>query len=155
MVPESRDIYLDVKRRFYSIYPANLLPLPDAPPKETLNKSLEKSIEYLKALKPTHTVEDGYDTKTTYLGFRTQDGFLEFGRRMVFDSVPASSKLQQKIWEDWEIPGLSLTVERTGFDSENKPVQITRFSNIRTQEPDPGLFEIPSGYTPQPGCPCK
>lgn len=149
--PGRRSIFLNVKRRSYIIQPVNLAPLGDAPSKE----ALEKDIEFLKTLKPTRTVEDGYDTETTYLSFRTQDGFLEFGRRMVFDSVPASSKLQQKIWEDWEIIGLSLTVEKTGFDRDNKPVQITRFLNIKTKEPDPSLFEIPSGYAPQPTCPCK
>jgi len=141
-----RSIFLDVKRRFYGIYPAKFAPLGNAPSKE----ALEKHIEVLKTLKPTRTVEDGYDTETTYLGFRTQDGFLEFGRRMVFDSVPASSRLQQKIWEDWTVPALSITIEKTGFDADHKPVQIIRLSNIRTEEPDPRLFEIPPGYTPWP-----
>lgn len=145
-VPGNRAIFLDVKRRFYSIQLLNLSPVGNRPSNEALQK-------YVETLKPTHTVDDGYDTETTYLGFRTQDGFLEFGRRMVFDSVPASSTLKEKIWEDWTIPALSLTVEKTGFDSDNKPVQVTKFSDIRTEEPDPGLFEIPPGYSPRPAGP--
>lgn len=148
-VPGNRGIVLDVKHKFYSIQPLNLATVGS----RSSDEAQQKYVEYLKTLKPTRTQEEGYETETTPLGFRTQNGFLEFGRRMVFDNVSPSSSigsLKQKTWEDWWAISLSIFVEKIGFDADNKPVQITKISNIRTEEPDPRLFEIPPGYTPWP-----
>jgi hypothetical protein len=145
-VLEQRSIFLDVKRKFYWIQPISLSPVGDAPSKE----ASQKNIEFLRAWKGAHTSDNGVETETTPLGFRTQEGFLEFGRRIVFDRMPSSWSLKEKVWEDWSIPALAITVENTGFDNDNKPSNITRLSNIRTTEPDPHLFEIPPGYSSGP-----
>jgi hypothetical protein len=145
-VPGKRSIILDVKRKFYWIQPMSL------PPTSNLSsaEALQKYIEFLKTWKGDHTSDNGVETERIPLGFRTQDGFLEFGVRTVFDHLPSSWTLKEKVWEDWSIPTLAIPVEKTGFDSNNKPDQITKYSNIQTTEPDPHLFEIPQDYSPSP-----
>jgi hypothetical protein len=139
-----RTIVLDVKLKFYTVTPAPSPPVPNAPSPE----EVQKSIEYVKTLKGSHTSQDGVET--TVLGVRTQEGFIESGQRTVMQTLPPSSKLKEKVWEIWSIPSLSITAETTGFDTDNKPVQTTKITNIQTTEPDPNLFEIPPGYLPAP-----
>lgn len=150
-IPGQRSIALDVKRKLYYIQPMPFSKIGNIASKE----DLQKNIESLNTLKPAHTSENGVETEETYLGFRTQDGFLEFGRHTVYEHLPSSWALSQKVWEDWSIPSLMITVEKTGFDDNNQPVNITRLSNIQTKEPDPHLFEIPPGYSPAPIRPSK
>ena len=143
--PGQRSIFLDLKHKVYWIQPASLS-IGNLPSKEVL----QKYIEFLRMWKGDHNLDNEVETEATPLGFRTQDGFLEFGRRIVYDHMPSSWSVKEKVWEDWSIPALAITVEKTGFDSNNKPDQITRYSDIRTTEPDPDLFEIPPGYSPAP-----
>lgn len=145
-VPGQRDIFLDVKHRFYSIQPLSLSSIGNL----SSSEAQQKYIEFLRTWKGSHTSDNGVETEKTSLGFRTQDGFLEFGTRTVLDHMPPSWSLKEKVWEDWSIPALSITVEKTGFDNENRPSSITKLSNIRTTEPDPHLFEIPQDYSPSP-----
>ena len=145
-VPGQRGILLDVKRKFYWIQPISLSTIGNLPSSE----ALQKHIEFLRTWKGAHTSDNGVETEKTPMGFRTQDGFVEFGIRTVFDHMPSSWSLKEKVWEEWTIPSLAISVEKIGFDSNNKPEQITRYSDIRTTEPDPDLFEIPPGYSPAP-----
>ncbi len=143
-IPGSRSILLDVTHKSYSVTLYSVPAIGDRPSK----KALQRDLEFLRKLKPAHTSQNGYEVETTSLGFRTQDGFLEIGRRTVYDHLPPSSSLKEKIWEDWSIPALSIVAEKTGFDSDNKPLQRVRLTDIRTEEPDPHLFEIPQDYSP-------
>jgi hypothetical protein len=94
---ERRAIFLEVKRKFYSIQPMPDIKVGDAPS----NEALQRNIELLRTSKPTHESDDnGTETETTPLGFRTQKGLLEYGRRMTYSQLPTSSSLKAKIWED-------------------------------------------------------
>jgi hypothetical protein len=143
--PGQRSITLDVRRKLYWVQPQSLSigTLSSA-------EALQKHIEFLRTWKGDHTSDNGVETERIPLGFRTEDGFLEFGVRRVIDHMPSSWTLKEKVWEDWDIPTLAIPVEKVGFDSNNKPDQIIKYSNIRTTEPDPHLFEIPRGYSPGP-----
>jgi hypothetical protein len=142
-----RTIVLDVKLKFYTVASTPFPSVPDAPSPE----EVQKSIEYVKTLKGTHTSQDGVET--TVLGVRTQDGFIESGQRTVMQILPPSSKLREKVWETWWIPALSITAETTGFDADNKPAQTIKITDIQTKESDPSFFEIPPGYTVSPAPP--
>ena len=144
--PGMRRIVLDVKRKFYSIQPFLESSIPNAPTPDQLQKNLDS----LKTLKASHDSQDGYEVTKTPLGFRTQDGFVAYGTRRVYERVPPSSKLTDKIWEDWWMPALSLDIEKTGIGANNKPTHATKFTNIRTKEPDASLFEIPANYVAWP-----
>jgi hypothetical protein len=144
--PGRRTIFLDLKRKVYWVQPASFSEIGNLQSKE----ASQKYIEFLRTWKGDHSSENGVETERTPLGFRMQDGFLEFGVRTVINHMPSSWSLKEKVWEDWTIPALAISVEKVGFDSNNKPDQITRYSNIRTTEPDPDLFEIPPGYSPAP-----
>lgn len=141
-----RAISLDVKHKFYFIQPFTLSSIPNAPSPE----DLQKYIDSLKTLRPTHTSENGYETESTPLRFRTQDGFLEVGRRTELETLPPSSGLKERVWEDWTIPALAVTAENIGFGANGKPELTVKLTNIQTTEPDPRLFEIPAGYIPRP-----
>jgi hypothetical protein len=144
--PGMRHIFLDVKRKIYVISPLTPASIPNAPTPDLLQKNLD----FLKTLKASHESQDGNEITKTPLGFRTQDGFVVYGTRSVYERLPASSKLTEKIWEDWWIPALGLDVEKTGIGADGKPAQIIKFTNIHAKEPDASLFEIPSGYVPSP-----
>jgi hypothetical protein len=128
---------------------------PSVPDAATPNE-VKKSIEIVKKLQPMRSSMEGVGATATPLGIRTQDGFVESGKRLVLDSIPTGSSLKEKIWESWWIPALSITVENTGFDDNNMPSMSTRLTNIQTTEPDPNLFEIPPGFTlAKPSTPAK
>lgn len=142
-VPGQRSVLLDLKRKQYSVKPQSVRVGQIAS-----GDALRDQIEYLKTLKPYQTAMDNGTTgEVTPLGFRTQDGFVEFGRRTVFELRPTST-LKSKVWEEWTVPALQLTVENTGFNAEGKPASVTRLTDIQTKEPDAHLFEIPSDFTP-------
>jgi hypothetical protein len=145
-VPGQRQILLDVKHKRYTVSPASIPPL-GAPPSE---EAKQKNIKYLKELKPSHESDNGAEIEVTPLGFRTLDGFQEFGTRRTYERMAPSSSLKEKVWEVWWIPEWSIRVESIGFDADNNPSNITRLSNIETKEPDPQLFEIPKDYTAMP-----
>jgi hypothetical protein len=144
--PDMRSILLDVKRKLYSVnvFAPSLISNTQTP------DQLQKQIDRLKTLKATRDSQDGYEVTTTPLGFRTQDGFVVFGTRRVYESLPPSSKLTEKIWETWWMPALNLNVEKTGIGADNKPASITKFTNVQAKEPDASLFEIPPDYLPSP-----
>lgn len=150
-VPGMRRIFLDVKRKLYTVSELTESFLSNAPAPD----QLQKRIDGLKTLTATHDSQDGYERTTTPLGFRTQDGFITFGSRTVYERLPPSSKLTEKIWETWWMPALSLDVEKVGIGADDKPVSTTKFTNIHTKEPDTSLFEIPAGYVllPPPPAP--
>lgn len=148
--PGMRRIFLDVKRKFYSVQPFSES-IPNAPTPD----QLQKNLDFLKTLTATHESQGGYVITKTPLGFRTQDGFVVYGTRSVYERLPPSSKLTEKIWETWWIPALNLDVEKTGIGTDGKPVQTTKFTNILIKEPDASLFEIPAGYVPSPPSPSR
>ena len=144
-VPGRRSIFLDVKAKTYS-FPETSLPavIPDP----SSSEDLQKYIDYLKTLRPTHEADGDSDRDITPLGFRTEKGFQEFGRRIVFTRLAPTSSLKEKVWDDWRIPALSVTVEKVGLDAAGNPSNAWKLTDIRAQEPDPRLFEIPEGYAP-------
>jgi hypothetical protein len=150
-IPGMRRIFLDVKRKVYSIQQLSESSIPNAPTPD----QLQKNIDGLKKVTATHESQDGYEITKTPLGFRTQDGFVAYGTRSVYERVPASSKLTDKIWEDWWMPALGLNVQKTSIGADNKPTHITKFTNIRAKEPDASLFEIPPDYVPSPPSPSR
>jgi hypothetical protein len=150
-VPGRRTIVLDVKKKFYTIGELSLSSVSDGPSPEDVQKRIDQS----KTQQPIHSSQDGIDITITPLGLRTQEGFIENGQRRVMSSALPSSKLKEKIWESWWIPALNINVENTAFDDDNKPVQTTKLTNIRTIEPHPSLFEIPPGYALSPPPPSR
>ena len=86
---------------------------------------------------------------TTDLGKRTQDGMDLVGKR-VTETIPAGKvgNVQPILvtTDVWTAPRLKIVVNEV----ERNPlfgVRNFELSNIRSEEPDPRLFEIPEGYT--------
>jgi hypothetical protein len=149
-VPKRRFISLDVTKRFYSVGPLNLpSPFPDAPSPAVV----KQMIAQCENKQTYHNSGDGYDSSSSYIGTRTQDGFIECGERVVYNQIPPTSKLSAKIWQNWTIPAMNLSVEYVAFDDNNQPIMSQKLTDIRLGEPNPSLFEIPSGYTPRPLAP--
>jgi hypothetical protein len=146
-VPNHRTITLYQKTNFYSIGPLDAtIPISDAPSLQVVKQRIaqcEKKQTY-------HNLGEGYDSSDTNLGSRMQDGFVECGERVVYHQIPPTSRLAAKIWENWTIPALDLSVEYIGYDNNNQPVMTQKLTDIHVGEPDSTLFEIPPGYIPSP-----
>jgi hypothetical protein len=85
--------------------------------------------------------------ETTDLGRRTYEGLEVAGKRVTrtIDSDQAGNDAPfQSIREQWVYPQLNLIVEEIERNPEygEREVELT---NIRAEEPDPGLFKIPEG----------
>jgi hypothetical protein len=151
-VPNHRTITLYQKGNVYSITPLNAaLPIRDAPSPQVVKQRIaqcEKKQMY-------HNSGDGYDSSSTMLGARMQNGFVECGERVVYHQIPPTSQLAAKIWENWTIPALELSAEYIGYDDNNQAVVTQKLTDIHAGEPDSTLFEIPAGYTPRPPVPIR
>lgn len=151
-VPNHRRISLYQKDNFYSITPLDAaLPIRDAPSLQVV----KQLIAQCENKKTYHNSEDGYDSSDIVLGSRVQGGFVECGERVVYHQIPPTSRLAAKIWENWTIPALDLSVEYVGYDNNNQPVMTQKLTDIHVGEPDSTLFEIPPGYIPAPPVPTQ
>jgi len=87
----------------------------------------------------------------TDLGHRTIKGIDVIGQRDVFTSMKPDGKSGSKrkvtrTVESWSNPSMCLTMEVVTRDSDNNTSR-NETTSVSTQEPDPSLFRIPSGYT--------
>lgn len=94
------------------------------------------------ALKPA-------DMVTTDLGTRTQGTMILVGKHVVGTIAAGKVGNDQPLYvttDVWVYPQLKLLVKEV----EQNPLSGERtfeLTNIRSEDPDPGLFEIPAGYT--------
>jgi hypothetical protein len=147
-IPHQQQISLDVRRKIYYIQPSNISPADVINP--ATPEQLRKAAEPYKPGTPKRYTNGETVTEETMLGSRTADGFVEYGRRDQLLQLPASSKLTERLWEEWRIDSLYVTAEKVGYGDDNKPAMTIKLSDIKTSEPDAKLFEIPAGYTPAP-----
>jgi hypothetical protein len=152
-VSRQQTIYLYPKDRQYTLQQTPFPTLAQLPDKSTQIELQKKQDEGLMPSKQTR--DDGAVVETQPLGFRTENGFLEFGDRRTFSNLPPTSGLKERVWETWTILGEALTGEQIGFDENHQMRQQTKLTEIETKEPDPKLFEIPEGYTLRPPPPVR
>jgi len=89
------------------------------------------------------------DLVTTDLGHRTQDMLPIVGKRIkgiiAIDKIGNEQPIEVTT-EFWVAPQLKLIVKQTDQDPRIGE-RFFELSNIRSEEPDPKLFELPEGYT--------
>jgi hypothetical protein len=146
-VPNRRYIMLDPNTKTYSVQMANI---PKMNPGQVDDAQLRERIEKYRATPAKHFAEDGREGDTIPLGFRTVDGFVEYGTKTIYTKLPQTSRLGQKVWEQWYVPALYIPADNTGFDDAGNAVRTTKFTDIKASEPDAHLFEIPKDYVPAP-----
>jgi len=85
--------------------------------------------------------------ETTDLGRRTYESLEVTGKRVtrtISSDQAGNDAPMQSTREQWTYPQLNLVVneiERDPVDGE----RVVELTNIRTEEPDPGLFKVPEG----------
>jgi tetratricopeptide (TPR) repeat protein len=89
------------------------------------------------------------DMTITDLGKRTQDRLALFGKRIT-STIPAGKIGNEQpllvTLDAWSAPELKIVVSEVQQDplAGERTFSLT---NIRSEEPDPGLFQVPEGYT--------
>jgi len=124
---------------------------PPLPPHPRDSAEIQKQMDYLKSLQPSKSKsDDGAVIEETPLGFRTRDGFVEFGVRRVHSNLPSTSRLVEREWETWTIPAEDIGSETAGYGENHELRMDTRVTKIEIGELDRHLFDIPPDYTLQP-----
>lgn len=143
--------------RSFTLYPEEhtyveqTTPAQPLPASQPLAETAERELHAALAEQPhTETRQNGSTVAIAPLGVRTWNGYTVYGRRMTYSNLPASSRLRERIWEEWKIPGEVLTQDIEGFGEDHQLRTQTVLTEFSTVEPDPALFEIPTGYIPRP-----
>ena len=87
---------------------------------------------------------------TEDLGNRAIEGIMAHGFRQTQLGTEKDGDWNGKpirVWERWVSDDLAVTLLETMRDLRNNKERTTTLGKIRREEPDPSLFEIPSGYT--------
>lgn len=99
--------------------------------------------------------DDQSEVTTTSLGTQTVNGIEAQGTRYT-RTIPAgqigNSKPITIVTERWYSPDLQMVVMNKRTDPMNGD-SVTQFTDIQRGEPDPALFQVPSGYTVKEGGP--
>jgi hypothetical protein len=102
------------------------------------------------ALKPAApgAVPDGYES----LGTRMIEGVMAEGTRQTLN-IPSSSRKHRHRGpfkanlEVWNSPELEVRVLTKSSDNRTRGDTVIRLTHISRSEPDPALFQVPTGYT--------
>jgi hypothetical protein len=133
-VPHQRFIDLYPKRHEYQVGLAPGLKaaalLPDDP----------ENFAHLLSTRPSKFTSDNGDV-TMQIGRKKIEGLDVFGKTL----ATHDGRLQ----EDWYCPKLDVNLETKMQANGNGPDFEITITQIHLEEPDPKLFEIPSGYTQQ------
>jgi hypothetical protein len=90
----------------------------------------------------------GYNSRSEDLGSRTIDGIETTGRRFIITIAPGTvgnEKAIETVSESWYSSLLRIMLLNTNSDPRTG-VSTTRTINIKRDEPDKSLFEIPADY---------
>ena len=90
----------------------------------------------------------GYSSRREELGSRVIDGIETVGTRYVHITAPGTignEKTIEAVYESWYSPTLKVTLLSTSNDPRSG-VSTTRLINLKRDEPDKMLFEIPADY---------
>jgi hypothetical protein len=121
-VPLQRMITLFVRPKQYAISVMN-----------PINFKTYSAQEWLDVLHGSHNKSPG----PSELGAKVEAGTTLFGYSLTFNN---------QITESWEAADLGTTYSYRTTSLQGEPQMNFTLTNIRREEPDPTLFEIPDGY---------
>ncbi len=122
-VPHQRMITLFVGPKQYAVSVMN-----------PINFKTYSAQEWLDVLRGSHDKSPGHSE----LGTKVEAGTTLFGYSLTFNN---------QITERWEAADLGTTYSYRITSLQGEPQMNFTLSDIRREEPDPTLFEIPDGYT--------
>jgi hypothetical protein len=121
-VPHQRMVTLFVGPKVYAI-----------PAMNPISFKTYSAQEWLDILRGSHDKSPGHSE----LGTKVESGTMLFGYSLIFNN---------QITERWEAADLGTTYSYRTTSLLGEPQMNFTLTNIRREEPDPTLFEIPDGY---------
>ena len=98
--------------------------------------------------RPVHVEQNGIIQDGHSIGTKNIQGFVAFGHLTTFKGTDEKANITDRTEEVWESPLVGVINAKTEDHVGGENSTMIR-ENFQMTEPDPALFQIPSGYLPE------